>query len=123
MAHVQTGLNQPLDNGEDGSPKLGWVIILFAIILMMLSLLLALVLGVLNGQISGQVLNERRIGQIVGATFAPIIVSFLIVAFFQIFKKFRNRRSRWKIYCWSLVVVCVSTLAQILQHIAPAAGV
>ena len=46
---------------------------------------------------------------------APVVMALIVVGLFQLGRRFRNRRSRLKIYTWSLAVLFVLTLLQALQ--------
>ena len=63
--------------------------------------------------------NGERWGEFVGTLIGPMVFGLLVVVFFQIFKKFRNHRSRWKIYCWTLAILLISNLARLAQTIVP----
>lgn len=51
----------------------------------------------------------------VAAIFGTVIPALLVVFVFQIGKRFRNPRSRWKIYSWSQVLVLFSQVWQLMR--------
>jgi hypothetical protein len=50
----------------------------------------------------------------IGGSIGALFPAFVIVLFFQIGKRFRNSKSRWKIYMWSQVVFLLGQIPTML---------
>jgi hypothetical protein len=82
--------------------------------------LIAILLAVIGGFLSGlfQFIQVGSIpfavgGAIGGALFWP----FVLVGLFQIGKRFRNQRSRYKIFLWTQVVVVIAMTFNIVLYV------
>jgi hypothetical protein len=51
----------------------------------------------------------------IGSLISPFITSIIVVLIFQIFKGFRNQRSRWKIVLWTNCILLMSKIFHIAQ--------
>ena len=72
-----------------------------------------------------QVLNQFKIGGIpgaIGAAIGSLIPALFIVLVFQIGRRFRNPRSRWKIFAWSQLVFLLGQVFTVLQTVGANAG-
>lgn len=87
-----------------------------------ISLVFTLLNMIIAPSVMGSRFNSQRWGEFVGTLIGPIVFGLLVVAFFQLFKRFRNNRSRWKIYGWTVAVLLVSNLVQLAQKIATASN-
>ncbi len=87
----------------------GWILISIAALLTLANFLLGYIKGVLDPQGLGSV------SYALGTATAPILMALVVVGLFQAGKRFRNRRSRLKIYTWSLAVLLFLVLLQALQ--------
>ena len=87
-----------------------------------IALLFTLLNMVIAPAVMGTRFNSQRWGEFVGTLIGPIIFGLLVVALFQLFKKFRNHRSRWKIYGWTVALLLISNLVQLAQRIAPSSN-
>lgn len=58
---------------------------------------------------------ESQIGEIVGYALGPIIWGIIIVGLFQIGKRFRNQKSRYKIYLWCQIVFFVTQTIELVK--------
>jgi len=98
----------------NGPRKVTIPIVIIAIVLTLLGVAPGYLMGVSKGIGQG-----GRIGELIGQSIGVVVMAFLVVAIFQIFKRFRNQRSRWKIYCWSIFIVCFSSTLRFLQDLVP----
>ena len=74
------------------------------------SVLLAFI-GYMRASINGD--SAEAVGAAIGATFIGIIV----VVVFQIIGRFRNSRSRWKVFTWTQFIVLIGQIGPILRDI------
>jgi hypothetical protein len=72
--------------------------------------------------VMGSGFDSQRWGEFVGTLIGPVVFGLLVVVSFQLFKKFRNHRSRWKIYCWTVAVLFISNFARLAQTIVPSSN-
>ncbi len=119
---IETVVNQ--DNNINATPeiidnpaprKVSMLIVVIAGILT--------VYGVLQGYVTGMragIGEGGRIGELIGQSIGVIVMALMAVAIFQIFKRFRNQRSRWKIYSWTIFIVCLSNLIRLAQGLSVA---
>ncbi len=91
MDKVESFQTPKCDGEKSEGLKPGAVLIVSTIVV---SVLLAMIMG-------------GRVGNIIGSQ----IPAAVIVLLFQIGKRFRNSKSRWKIYLWSQVLVLLGQLA------------
>ena len=89
---------------ETGKP--GWILTSLAIILAILNVFMAYKIGS----------SKMMFGsQLFGYTFGPLFFAFLIISLFQIGKRFRNNRSRVKIFFWTSLIFLISSIGQLAQ--------
>jgi len=84
--------------------KAGWLLILFAINLTLADLFLSYTVGLLKFMMGAQLL---------GFALGPVIFGGLITLLFMLGKRFRNTRSKLKIYNWSMFFFLFSLLSQL----------
>jgi len=84
--------------------KPGWLLKILATFITLMHIFLALIIGSLNAIGLGVVYSA------IGHLTALFLTVFLVVGFFQMFRKLRNRRSRLKVYTWSLFVLLIPVL-------------
>lgn len=86
---------------------------LLLIILVVMFTLLASALAFLRQLVvSGMLTNG------VGGALAPPLVGFCVVGFFQIGKRFRNKRSRYRIFLWSQIYFLISLFFSLIGEFA-----
>lgn len=117
MAQADANYTPPESNETPDPRKATKLIIFFAVILTACGVLLGFVVGLSTGVGQG-----GRIGELIGQSIGVIIFGLLVVALFQLFKRFRNQRSRWKIYCWSVFIAILGQVGNLVQAVAPVAG-
>ena len=87
-----------------------------------LTIAIAIILTLLNMLIAPAVMGARfdpqRWGEFLGTLLGPILFGLFVVAVFQIGLRFRNQRSRWKIYCWTLAILLLANFSRIAQNVA-----
>lgn len=103
-------------NDVDSTRKASKLIIFIAIILTFIGVFLGFVGGLSRG-----IGKDGRTGELVGHSLGVIIMALICVVLFQLLKRFRNQRSRWKIYCWSIAVISLSTVVTTIQAVVPLA--
>lgn len=93
---------------EKDAPRAGWLLKGSAILVLLLNLALGALASAAQMSAAGQPANlPMLVGMAVGrSVFAPLIVLLL----FQIFARFRNERSRWRIFLVTSLLLLVSTL-------------
>lgn len=98
-----------LSNSKDSTPKKpGVILITLLVIVTFLSV---------SASFINQYLQSGMISQGVGGALSPIIIGLLVVAFFQIFKSFRNSRSRYKTFLWLQVIFFASVAKDFIGFI------
>jgi len=87
-----------------------------------LTVAIAVIFSVLNILIAPAVVgarfNPQRWGEFLGTLIGPIILGLLVVAIFQLAKRFRNNRSRWKIYTWTMAIMLIANFSRVAQNVA-----
>lgn len=58
---------------------------------------------------------ESQAGEVVGSALGTIIWGLIIVGIFQIWKKFRNQKSRYKIYLWCQIVFFITQIMALIK--------
>ena len=84
--------------------KAGLILISLTVLLVMLNVFLSWTIG------SVKMLPAPMLK---GYTLSPVFFALVIVGLFQIGKRFRNSRSRLKIFCWTSFIFALSGLGQI----------
>jgi hypothetical protein len=82
-----------------------------------ISLILALLVMVLSG---GQqyLISRGGIPEAIGGSIGALLFPLISIAVFQIWKRFRNQKSRYTIFLWVVSVICVSYFVQLFQLLA-----
>lgn len=88
-------------------PELGWFLQTVTIILIAANTFVSFRLSLIR--------NPGEVAYAWGGSLVPFIFAAIIVGLFQIGKKFRNVRSRIKIFAWSLVFFLVLNVGQFLK--------
>lgn len=96
----------------------GVLSIILALVLTLVNSFLALSNALLRNRVEGG--RDLIAGEMIGSIIAPILVGLVVVALFQFAQKYRNSRSRWKIYCWTLLVLFVVSVSQLFQILTQA---
>ena len=94
--------------------KTGRILIILSIFLILVNCLLTPVLMDIPSQ---EPLTNEAQGHIVGAVLANVMIPFLVVALFQIGKRFRNTNSRVKVFFWTSFVILLSKFGTMLSSI------
>ena len=78
---------------------------------------LSIVLVLLNTNLSWIEASKRAFptSQMVGYILSVVLLPIIVVGIFQIFKKFRNSRSRVKVFFWVSLFIFVSKVASFLK--------
>lgn len=100
--------------------KAGWVLVTLSVVLTLATTFLNLTRSLT--EFAGGGLNEiaHHIGAMAGRVYSPIILSLTIMMFFQIGRRFRNNRSQFVVYCWSMAIFLLVTVSSFLQSVVPA---
>lgn len=61
--------------------------------------------------------SSARMGYMTGSVLSVIILPLLVVLIFQIGKRFRNSRSRVRIFFWMSVLILLSKLSKLAQSL------
>ncbi len=88
------------------------------------TIFVAIVLTILHVPISTALVGGRQLilGELIGNAIGPIVFGLLVALLFQIFGKYRNSRSRWKIYSWTLAILLISNFVRLVQMVVPTAN-
>jgi len=116
MTAIDNDSETPQINDTGGPQKVSKGIVFFTIFLSVIGVCLGYVSAVIAG-----IGSNGRIGELFGHSIGVIVFGLIIVAFFQLFKRYRNQSSRWKIYCWSVIILSLISIGNLIQGIAPVA--
>ncbi len=114
MEQTDSNYAPPQSAAANTPRRAGPLLISIAMIMTVLGVMLGYAQGVIAGIGEG-----GRIGELIGQSIGVIILALLVVAIFQLFKRFRNQRSRWKIYSWTIFIVCLSNIIRYVQSVVP----
>lgn len=96
-----------LSAGAETEPvKRGWLLVSSSILLSVLNFVLALAVGTQK---------YAEAAEIYGYALSPMLFAALIVGLFQFGKRYRNPRSRIKIYCWTSLITLFSSGNQLFK--------
>jgi len=86
-------------------------------ILKLFCVFLALTL-IFLGAIHQYIESGGRMPETVGGAIGGVIWPLFVVGIFQIWKRFRNQKSRYKIFMWTALVILVSMLLTFISLLA-----
>jgi hypothetical protein len=102
--------NSEIETGNAEKP-------LASTVVKIISFILALLVMALSG---GQqyLISRGGIPEAIGGSIGALLFPLFFIAVFQIWKRFRNQKSRYTIFLWVVSVICVSYFVQFLQLLA-----
>ncbi len=86
--------------------------------------LLVRIMAVLLTVLTAAILAPRYLAQggvsfMVGGMLGVVLFAMLFVGIFQLGRRFRNPRSRWRIYAWSQLLGLLGQLSILAQSVTP----
>lgn len=110
--------SETVDEATLVPPKPGIILIMLLVLFTLLTISITFLNSFLSMAAFSNIQPDGFIPYLIGGAITPLLIGCIIVGLFQIGKRFRNSRSRCKIFLWCQVLFFLSGVSNFLKSIA-----